>query len=97
MIYKCNSIYFNLCAFLLQWSEDISLFTYVNFIRNLEGGSEVYVADLTFSLFVSDNTEIYCNVPQARLKFLNIYYQSDYPIAHTVSIIFNNCLSQIRQ
>jgi hypothetical protein len=28
------------------------------------------------ALFVSDNIEIYCNVPQPRIKFFNISYQS---------------------
>ena len=64
-------------------------------ICNLAGGSEIFVAELTLGLFVSDNTEIYFNVSEPRLKFLNTFYQSDYPIAHTVSINFSNCLSQI--
>jgi hypothetical protein len=49
------------------------------------------------ALFVSDNTEIYFNVPQSRLKFWNLSYQSDYRIAHSLSINFNNCFSQIRK
>jgi hypothetical protein len=43
---------------------------------------------------VSDNTEIYCNVPQPRLKFFNISYQSVWCGAATWTVpkIDQNCL-----
>ena len=72
------------------------IFIYVNNIPNLVGGSVIYVAALTSCLFVSDDIEIYFNVPRPGIYFFNISYQSDYPIAHTLNINFNNCLSQIR-
>ena len=45
----------------------------MNNIRNLACGWAIYVAELTFGLFVSDNREIYFNVPEARLKFLILH------------------------
>jgi len=42
---------------------------------------------------MSNNTELYFNIPQARLLFFTLLYQPEYPTAHTLNINFNRCLS----
>jgi len=42
---------------------------------------------------MSNNTELYFNVPQPRPILFTLLYQPDYPTAHTLSINFNRCLS----
>ena len=86
----------HIITFKVSGAKIFRLFISVNGIHNVVIGSEIYVGELTLCFFVSDNTEIYFNIPEARLKFFNISYQSDYPMAHTLSIDFKNCLSQSR-